>query len=55
MSCQKYFEISHKTEEIEPIKHPNQYFEKSKRILNYKNTSNVGGNTLTHIKIEMTQ
>jgi DNA primase large subunit len=32
IACQRYFEMSHKTEEIIPVNHPNQYFEQSYRI-----------------------
>lgn len=56
ISCQRYFEMSHKTEEIVPINHPNQYFEQSKRILNGNKTANKGPNIkIEHLKIEMTQ
>lgn len=33
IACQRYFEYTHKTEEIIPINHPNQYFEHSYRLL----------------------
>lgn len=54
ISCQRYFELSHKTEEIVPINHPNQYFEQSKRILN-GNKPKGPNIKIEHIKIEMTQ
>jgi hypothetical protein len=34
IACQRYFEFSHKTDELVPINHPNQYFESSMQILN---------------------
>jgi hypothetical protein len=34
LACQRYFEFTHKTEEIVTINHPNQYFESSYRINN---------------------
>jgi len=57
IACQRYFEISHKTEEIVPINHPNQYFEQSQRILNggVSKAANRGPNIkIEHIKIEVT-
>lgn len=54
ISCQRYFELSHKTDEIVPINHPNQYFEQSKRILN--GISSKGPNVkIEHVKVEITQ
>lgn len=57
IACQRYFELSHKTDEIVPINHPNQYFEQSKRIQNgSKPNANKGPNIkIEHIKVEMTQ
>lgn len=61
IACQRYFEFSHKTEEIVPINHPNQYFEQSMRLLNGKSHLNRTNQSQSqsikkeHIKIEMTQ
>jgi DNA primase large subunit len=58
ISCQRYFELSHKTDEIVPINHPNQYFEQSKRILNGNKSNNdkKGPNIkIEHVKVEITQ
>ncbi len=55
ISCQRYFELSHKTDEIVPINHPNQYFEQSKRILNGNKSNNdkKGPNIkIEHVKVE---
>lgn len=57
IGCQRYFELSHKTDEIVPINHPNQYFEASQRILGVtrKNANPRGPNIkIEHIKIEAT-
>ena len=57
ISCQRYFELSHKTDEIVPINHPNQYFEQSKRILNSNkpNNNTKGPNVkIEHVKVEIT-
>ncbi len=58
IACQRYFELSHKTEEIVPINHPNQYFEQSQRILGVgrpKEGSGKGPNIkIEHIKLEIT-
>ena len=56
IACQRYFEFSHKTEEIVPINHPNQYFEQSMRLIHGNQRPNRNPNIKTeHIKIEMTQ
>jgi hypothetical protein len=56
IACQRYFEISHKTEEIVPVNHPNQYFEASQRILNPARKINRNGPNIKieHVKIEVT-
>ena len=57
IACQRYFELSHKTEEIVPVNHPNQYFEASQRILGVgrKNLNPRGPNIkIEHVKIEVT-
>ena len=59
IACQRYFEFSHKTEELVSINHPNNYFEQSQRLLNTTNklTNNRQQPYIKseHIKIEMTQ
>ncbi len=65
IACQRYFEFSHKTEELVPINHPNQYFEQSMRILSSHSSGNSGATgspygyrrniKMEHIKVEMTQ
>lgn len=56
IACQRYFEFSHKTEEIIPINHPNQYFEQSTRLLNGLPRSGANrGVKMEHVKVEMTQ
>jgi hypothetical protein len=66
IACQRYFEFSHKTEDLVPINHPNQYFEQSMRILNgpFNKSSQINKSMMNnsysgikkeHIKIEMTQ
>lgn len=58
IACQRYFEFSHKTEEIIPINHPNQYFEQSMRLINgtsAKSTFRGNNIKMEHIKVEMTQ
>jgi hypothetical protein len=65
IACQRYFEFSHKTEELVPINHPNQYFEQSMRILSTHSSGNSGTQgspygyrrniKMEHIKVEMTQ
>ena len=58
IACQRYFEFQHKTEELVPINHPNQYFEQSQRILNgvSKQANRAGPNVkIEHVKIEITQ
>ncbi len=49
LACQRYFEQTHKTEEIIPVNHPNQYFEQSYRLLNghYLNKPNNGNRQQT--------
>ncbi|CAF0760455.1 unnamed protein product [Brachionus calyciflorus] len=59
IACQRYFEFAHKTEEIVPINHPNQYFEQSMRLINGNNRPGRQNPNqsikMEHIKIEMTQ
>ena len=56
IACQRYFEFSHKTDEIIPVNHPNQYFEQSMRLLNGQTATKSYRNIKTeHIKVEMTQ
>lgn len=59
IACQRHFEFSHKTEEIVPINHPNQFFEQSMRLLNGKSQQNRPSQSQSikkeHVKIEMTQ
>lgn len=56
IACQRYFEISHKTEEIVPVNHPNQYFEASQRLINPVRKINRNGPNIKieHVKIEVT-
>ena len=57
IACQRYFEVSHKTEEIVPINHPNQYFEQSQRILGLGNAKESGRGPnikIEHVKLEIT-
>lgn len=56
IACQRHFEFSHKTDEIVPVNHPNQFFEQSMRLLNGKSRQNHSQTIKKeHIKIEMTQ
>ena len=66
LACQRYIEFSHKTDELLPINHPNQYFEASMRFSNggsgtgTQNSSKVSKNNQSyikkeHVKVEMTQ
>ena len=63
VACQRYFEFSHKTEELVSINHPNQYYEQSVRLLNggdinsnaKTNNANKSSIKIEHIKVEMTQ
>ena len=57
IACQRYFEFSHKTDEIVPINHPNQYFESSMRILNGTGNNDKSFRSIKkeHAKVEMTQ
>ena len=64
VACQRYFEFSHKTDELVAINHPNQYFEQSMRLTNgtsnnnAKNTNssmNRSSIKIEHVKVEMTQ
>jgi DNA primase large subunit len=57
IACQRYFEVSHKTEEIVPINHPNQYFEQSQRILGVGKAKESGRGPnikIEHVKLEIT-
>lgn len=56
IACQRYLELSHKTDEIIPINHPNQYFEQSMRLVTGTYKKYQRPNIKTEpIKIEMTQ
>ena len=63
VACQRYFEFSHKTDELVAINHPNQYFEQSMRLLNGPSSNNNNNKTsmnrstvkIEHVKVEMTQ
>ena len=60
IACQKYFEFSHKTDEIVSINHPNNYFETSQRIINGNNPNKTMIKRepyvkVEHVKVEMTQ
>lgn len=59
IACQRYFEFSHKTDELVPVNHPNQYFEQSMRLINGKTRQVRPSQSQTikkeHVKIEMTQ
>lgn len=52
IACQRYFEMSHKTEEFVVINHPNSYFEQSQRLTQSGSTRRI---KTEPIKIEMTQ
>ena len=56
IACQRYFEQSHKTDELVPINHPNQYFEQSMRITGANGGGGARARVKTeHVKIEITQ
>jgi hypothetical protein len=63
VACQRYFEFSHKTDELVAINHPNQYFEQSMRLINNGSAANNNNKTnmnrsiikKEHVKVEMTQ
>ena len=57
IACQRYFEFSHKTDELIAVNHPNQYFEQSMRLTNGNNYQkpNRPNVKIEHIKVEMTQ
>lgn len=44
LACQRYFEFTHKTDEIITVNHPNQYFEQSYRLINGQSLSNNNNN-----------